>query len=121
MFLNVFFFLNHCTSKLLHYLKKVDFTNEYGEETKFDANGDPVAIYDLINVQLSETGEVQYATVGTFDETKSNKLLIEENLIIWNGNQRQVSLCVLKAKLKLWHHTLTFYIIPCILFFWLNC
>lgn len=114
MFLTVFFYL--CTSKLLHYLKKVDFTNEYGEETKFDANGDPVAMYDLINFQLSETGKVQYATVGTFDETKSNKLLIEENLIIWNGNQRQVSLCVLKPKLK-WHFILShvFY------FFWLNC
>lgn len=87
-------FFNLCTSQLLHYLKKVDFTNEFGEETKFDANGDAVAMYDLINFQLSETGEVRYATVGTFDETKSIKLLIEENLIIWNGNQRQVSLCV---------------------------
>ncbi|XP_053356676.1 extracellular calcium-sensing receptor-like [Clarias gariepinus] len=80
--------------QLLHYLKKVDFTNELGEETKFDANGDPVALYDLINFQLSETGEVEYATVGTFDETKSVKLLIEENLIIWNGNQRQVPVSV---------------------------
>ncbi|KAI5606747.1 extracellular calcium-sensing receptor-like [Silurus asotus] len=85
---------NLFASQLLHYLKKVDFTNEYGEETKFDANGDAVAMYDLINFQLSETGEVQYATVGTFDETKSTKLLIEENLIIWNGNQRQVPVSV---------------------------
>lgn len=75
-------------------MKRVDFTNEYGDETKFDANGDAVAVYDLINFQLSETYEVQYTTVGTFDETKSIKLLIEENLIIWNGNQKQVSLCV---------------------------
>lgn len=72
----------------------MDFTNEYGEETKFDANGDTVAMYDLINFQLSETGEVQYTTVGTFDETKTIKLLIEEDLIIWNGNQTRVSLCV---------------------------
>lgn len=70
----------------------MDFTNEYGEETKFDGNGDAVAMYDLINFQLSESGEVQYTTVGTFDETKSIKLLIEESLIIWNGNQKQVCL-----------------------------
>lgn len=94
----------------------MDFINEDGEETKFDVNGDAVAMYDLINFQLSETGEVQYITVGTFDETKSIKLLIEENRIIWNGNQRQVSLGVFyKQNLN------AFYIVPCILFFCLCC
>ncbi|XP_072550600.1 extracellular calcium-sensing receptor-like [Salminus brasiliensis] len=80
--------------QLLYYLKKVDFINEFGEGTKFDENGDPVAMYDLINWQLSESGEVQYATVGTFDETKSTKLEIEEKQIIWNGYQRQVPVSV---------------------------
>uniref|UniRef100_A0A4W4FQA7 G-protein coupled receptors family 3 profile domain-containing protein n=1 Tax=Electrophorus electricus TaxID=8005 RepID=A0A4W4FQA7_ELEEL len=80
--------------QLLYYLKKVDFTNEFGEETKFDENGDPAAMYDLINWQLLETGEVQYVTVGRFDETKSIKLEIEEKQIIWNGNQSQVPVSV---------------------------
>ncbi|XP_076853657.1 extracellular calcium-sensing receptor-like [Brachyhypopomus gauderio] len=80
--------------QLLYYLKKVDFTNEFGEETKFDENGDPTALYDLINWQLSATGEVQYVTVGRFDETKSAKLEIGENNIIWNANQSQVPVSV---------------------------
>lgn len=81
--------------KLLHYLKHIHFTNDFGEETKFDGNGDPVAMYDLINWQLIGNGEVWYATVGRFDETMQPKLVIEEKNIIWNGNQRQVMLqCV---------------------------
>ncbi|XP_052008128.1 extracellular calcium-sensing receptor-like [Xyrauchen texanus] len=80
--------------QLLHYLKHVHFTNEFGEETKFDNNGDPVAMYDLINWQLSGNGVMQYATVGRFDETMQLKLVIEEKKIIWNGNQRQVPVSV---------------------------
>lgn len=78
--------------KLLDYLKHIHFTNDFGEETKFDRNGDPVAMYDLINWQLIGNGEVRYATVGRFDETMQPKLVIEEKNIIWNGNQRQVML-----------------------------
>lgn len=74
----------------------MDFINEFGEETKFDENGDPVAMYDLINWQLSDSGEIQYVTVGRFDETKSAKLEIDGKNIIWNGYHRQVSLCVFK-------------------------
>lgn len=78
--------------KLLHYLKHIHFTNDFGEETKFDGNGDPVAMYDLINWQLIGNREVWYATVGRFDEMMQPKLVIEEKNIIWNGNQRQVML-----------------------------
>nr|XP_055031057.1 extracellular calcium-sensing receptor-like [Misgurnus anguillicaudatus] len=80
--------------ELLHYLKNVHFTNEFGEETKFDGNGDPVAMYDLINWQLRDNGEVQYATVGRFDETMQPKLVIEEENIFWNGNQKQVPVSI---------------------------
>lgn len=76
--------------KLLNYLKHIHFTNDFGEETKFDRNGDPVAMYDLINWQLIGNGEVRYTTVGRFDETMQPKLVIEEKNIIWTGNQRQV-------------------------------
>uniref|UniRef100_A0A3B1K2A4 Extracellular calcium-sensing receptor-like n=1 Tax=Astyanax mexicanus TaxID=7994 RepID=A0A3B1K2A4_ASTMX len=87
--------------QLLYYLKKVDFINEFGEQTKFDENGDPGAMYDLINWQLSEFGEVQYATVGTFDETKTTKLVIEAKKIVWNGYQRQVPVSVCSSSCPL--------------------
>lgn len=86
------FFVSLIHMKLLDYLKHIHFTNDFGEETKFDRNGDPVAMYDLINWQLVGNGEVRYATVGRFDETMQPKLVIEEENIIWNGNQRQVML-----------------------------
>lgn len=57
---------------------------------KFDENGDAVAMYDLINMQLTASGEVRYVTVGTFDEIKSIKLQIDEEKIVWNQNQTRV-------------------------------
>ncbi|XP_036392615.1 extracellular calcium-sensing receptor-like [Megalops cyprinoides] len=76
--------------QLLHYLRRVEFTS-FGEETKFDENGDPVAMYDLINLQITGNGTVEFATVGKFDGTLSlsKKLEIDEKAIIWNGQQRQ--------------------------------
>uniref|UniRef100_W5M4N0 Extracellular calcium-sensing receptor-like n=1 Tax=Lepisosteus oculatus TaxID=7918 RepID=W5M4N0_LEPOC len=78
--------------QLLHYLKYVQFTNKFGEETKFDENGDPTAIYDLINWQKAADGFVEFVTVGKFDGTQplAKKLEIDAERIIWNGNQTQV-------------------------------
>uniref|UniRef100_A0AAY4CAR4 G-protein coupled receptors family 3 profile domain-containing protein n=1 Tax=Denticeps clupeoides TaxID=299321 RepID=A0AAY4CAR4_9TELE len=80
--------------QLLYYLKRVDFTNEYGEETKFDNNGDPVATYDLINWQVSVEGKVKYVTVGRYDETTHSKLEIDEKAILWTGSHTDVPLSV---------------------------
>lgn len=81
--------------QLLHYLKQVEFSNSFGDETKFDVNGDPVAVYDLVNWQLGAEGQVKFVTVGRFDETTSlgrKKLYIQKTDIIWNGNQTTVRL-----------------------------
>uniref|UniRef100_A0A4W5LU04 G-protein coupled receptors family 3 profile domain-containing protein n=1 Tax=Hucho hucho TaxID=62062 RepID=A0A4W5LU04_9TELE len=83
--------------QLLHYLKQVEFSNSFGDETKFDVNGDPVAVYDLVNWQLGAEGQVKFVTVGRFDETTSlgrKKLHIQKTDIIWNGNQTTVPLSV---------------------------
>ncbi|XP_048119869.1 extracellular calcium-sensing receptor-like isoform X1 [Alosa alosa] len=80
--------------QLLEYLKQVEFINDFGEEMKFDENGDPVAMYDLINWQLNADGEVEYVTVGKFDETTQNKLEIDEEAILWTGKTKDVPLSV---------------------------
>ena len=33
----------------------------------FDANGDPVARYELVNWQKSESGSIEMVTVGRYD------------------------------------------------------
>ena len=33
----------------------------------FDANGDPVARYELVNWQKSESGSIEMVTVGSYD------------------------------------------------------
>ncbi|XP_067364263.1 extracellular calcium-sensing receptor-like [Channa argus] len=82
--------------QLLHYIKQVDYLNSFGDEIKFDKNGDPAAMYDLINWQL-KNGEMEFFTVGKFDETATaakQKLKIQEQDIVWNGNQTEVPMSV---------------------------
>ncbi|XP_056139669.1 extracellular calcium-sensing receptor-like [Lampris incognitus] len=83
--------------QLLGYLRQVEYTNSFGDETKFDENGDPVAVYDLVNWKLGTNGEMEVVTIGKFDETESGlekKLQIWESGIVWNGNRTTVPLSV---------------------------
>lgn len=80
-------------SQLHHYIKQVNYMNRFGDEIKFDENGDPAAMYDLINWQLMPSGDMEFVTVGKFDEiagTGRKNLHIEEEKIVWNGNNTQV-------------------------------
>lgn len=67
--------------------------NSFGDEIKFDKNGDPAAMYDLVNWQLTN-GKIEYVTIGKFDETATGKqkLQIQEQNIVWNGNQTKVGI-----------------------------
>lgn len=67
--------------------------NRFGDEIKFDENGDPAAMYDLINWQLTPSGDMEFVTIGRFDEIVApgrKNLHIEERKIVWNGNKTQV-------------------------------
>ncbi|XP_056905979.1 extracellular calcium-sensing receptor-like [Takifugu flavidus] len=83
--------------QLHHYIKQVNYTNRFGDEIKFDENGDPAAMYDLINWQLTPGGDMDFVTIGKFDDiagTGRKNLHIEEEKIVWNGNNTQVPLSV---------------------------
>lgn len=70
----------------------MDYVNQFGEETKFDKNGDPVAIYDLLNWQLGFDGE-QFVNIGMFDGTATagkQKLQLQGQKTIWTGNKTTV-------------------------------
>ncbi|KAG2468657.1 CASR protein, partial [Polypterus senegalus] len=78
--------------QLLHYMKKVHFINNAAEAVFFDDNGNPPALYDILNWQETHTGEIRYVKVGSFNFSAApgQDLLINENAIIWNGGQKQI-------------------------------
>ncbi|XP_048460139.1 extracellular calcium-sensing receptor-like [Rhincodon typus] len=78
--------------QVLHYLKEVNFTTAFGDEVRFDANGDPLAAYDLLNWQLDPNGNIKYVNVGQYDASAEpkNQLVIQEEAIVWNGGQKMI-------------------------------
>ncbi|XP_060690015.1 extracellular calcium-sensing receptor-like [Hemiscyllium ocellatum] len=78
--------------QVLHYLKEVNFTTTFGDEVRFNANGDPLAAYDLLNWQVDSNGNIKYVKVGQYDASAKteNQLVIQEDAIIWNGGQKMV-------------------------------
>ncbi|GCB69228.1 hypothetical protein scyTo_0005440 [Scyliorhinus torazame] len=78
--------------QVLHYLKKVKFTTAFGDEVRFDVNGDPPATYDLLNWQRVPYGNMKYIKVGEYDASvgTDNQLVIEKEGIVWSGGQKMV-------------------------------
>ncbi|XP_067851808.1 extracellular calcium-sensing receptor-like [Heptranchias perlo] len=82
--------------QLLHYLKEVRFTNQFGEEISFDKNGDPIASYDLINWQERADGSVEFVKVGYYDAAlpAGKELALDESGIVWHGPENRVPVSV---------------------------
>eukprot|EP00063_Salmo_salar_P095985 XP_014070820.1 PREDICTED: extracellular calcium-sensing receptor-like [Salmo salar] len=51
---------------VLERLRRVNFSRN-GYQVSFDANGDPVATYELVNWQRRESGKMEFVTVGRYD------------------------------------------------------
>ncbi|XP_029435490.1 extracellular calcium-sensing receptor-like [Rhinatrema bivittatum] len=71
----------------LQHLKHVHFVTESGEEVFFDENGDPPAIYDILNWQIFPNRTYQCVTVGNvnFSAPQSKKVTINQSSIAWNS------------------------------------
>uniref|UniRef100_A0A672PYQ0 Extracellular calcium-sensing receptor-like n=1 Tax=Sinocyclocheilus grahami TaxID=75366 RepID=A0A672PYQ0_SINGR len=74
--------------KMLAYMMDVRFTVKTGEEIFFDASGDPVARYDLVNWQPAGNGGMQFEHVGVYDSSLSS----EQRLRV-NQERLPVSVC----------------------------
>ncbi|OCT90654.1 hypothetical protein XELAEV_18019271mg [Xenopus laevis] len=83
--------------QLLHYVKNTNFKTKDGTHIIFDANGNPPAIYDIINWHLNGKGSLEQFTVGsyTLDHPDSKTLQIVSNGIIWARDNTEVpiSMC----------------------------
>ncbi|XP_078101742.1 extracellular calcium-sensing receptor-like [Sander vitreus] len=74
------------SKEVLTQLKEVNFSQN-GYDVSFDANGDPVARYELVNWQNSESGSIKLVTVGHYDASLpvGQKFRINRNLTWVDG------------------------------------
>ncbi|XP_072249224.1 extracellular calcium-sensing receptor-like [Leuresthes tenuis] len=83
------------SKQVLTELKKVNFSQN-GYDVSFDANGEPVAFYELVNWQKTEDGVIQLVTVGYYDASlqMGQEFRINRNLSwVEGGTQVPVSVC----------------------------
>ncbi|XP_031584258.1 extracellular calcium-sensing receptor-like [Oreochromis aureus] len=82
------------SNRVLTELKKVNFSQN-GYDVSFNANGDPVAIYDLVNWQKSGSGIIEIVTVGLYDASLrvGHEFKINRN-ITWMEDSRKVPVSV---------------------------
>ncbi|XP_078420713.1 extracellular calcium-sensing receptor-like [Cetorhinus maximus] len=78
--------------QLLHYMQSVNFTTSSGDKIYFDSNGDPVAMYDLINWQVNNHGYPVVVTVGYYDAsvTSGQSIALNKEAIVWNDGNNKV-------------------------------
>uniref|UniRef100_A0A8C5MP55 G-protein coupled receptors family 3 profile domain-containing protein n=1 Tax=Leptobrachium leishanense TaxID=445787 RepID=A0A8C5MP55_9ANUR len=82
--------------QLLHYIKNVRFKLNSGKEVYFDKNGDPPAVYDIVNRQLSPSGDMRFVKVGSYDMAapSGNIFTINTSSILWHSGETQVPISV---------------------------
>nr|XP_040048530.1 extracellular calcium-sensing receptor [Gasterosteus aculeatus aculeatus] len=66
-------------------LQDVNFTLPSGERVNFDVNGDPTAIYELVNWQRNQAGDIKFVAVGSYEASIPNgeQLIMNEQSTTW--------------------------------------
>ncbi|CAH2272591.1 extracellular calcium-sensing receptor-like [Pelobates cultripes] len=82
--------------QLSHYIQNVKVKLSNGRELFFDQNGDPPAVYDIINWHMNTDGTKRHVKVGSYDTTQANgnSFLINTSALIWASGQQQVPVSV---------------------------
>ncbi|KAL7870356.1 hypothetical protein SRHO_G00078530 [Serrasalmus rhombeus] len=81
--------------QILDQLKRVNFTTKNGYQVTFDSNGDPIAVYELINWQVKKDGSIDFVTVGRYDSSKPRgQEFSMSRAISWLGGQTEVPVSV---------------------------
>ncbi|KAM3926788.1 extracellular calcium-sensing receptor-like [Leptodactylus fuscus] len=77
--------------QLLHYIRTVHFQTKDKTPIFFDDKGDPPALYDIVNWQLSSTGSMEQIIVGSYDSSSpgGSKMKINNTAIIWRSKTPQ--------------------------------
>ncbi|XP_030042290.1 extracellular calcium-sensing receptor-like [Microcaecilia unicolor] len=82
--------------QLFHYVKHVHFQNKMGEEVYFDRNGEPPALYDIVNWHSSPEGTIKHEKVGGYSSLAppGQTLMINSSAILWPGATRKIPISV---------------------------
>ncbi|XP_073510938.1 extracellular calcium-sensing receptor-like [Phyllobates terribilis] len=77
--------------QFLRYIKTVDFETKDKTHIFFDDKGDPPALYDIVNWQLSSTGSMEQKIVGSYDSRlpEGNRMKINIADIVWSTETPQ--------------------------------
>ncbi|KAM4689915.1 vomeronasal type-2 receptor 26-like, partial [Rhinophrynus dorsalis] len=77
---------------LLHYMKQVQLKTSTGRELYFNEDGDPPAVYDIVNWQLSSEGRVRQVKVGSYDTSAANGSVFAINIsaVEWGSGEKEV-------------------------------
>uniref|UniRef100_A0A3B4VQQ3 G-protein coupled receptors family 3 profile domain-containing protein n=1 Tax=Seriola dumerili TaxID=41447 RepID=A0A3B4VQQ3_SERDU len=76
--------------QLVYYLDRVNFTTPVGDQVSFDANGDALPIYDVMNWLWLPDGTAKIQNVGEVKELpKGEELTLHEDRIFWNFESKQ--------------------------------
>uniref|UniRef100_A0A8C5MH82 G-protein coupled receptors family 3 profile domain-containing protein n=1 Tax=Leptobrachium leishanense TaxID=445787 RepID=A0A8C5MH82_9ANUR len=67
--------------QLSYYIQNVKLKLSNGREVFFDKNGDPPAVYDIVNWQVNADGTMRHVKVGIYDTTRK-----DENILVINGS-----------------------------------
>ncbi|XP_069816758.1 extracellular calcium-sensing receptor-like, partial [Dendropsophus ebraccatus] len=78
--------------KLLRYIKRARLTLSSGQEFYFDKNGDPPAVYDIVNWQLAPDDTIKHVKIGSYDTTRSFDQVfhINTSIIQWPAGEQMV-------------------------------
>ncbi|XP_072254966.1 extracellular calcium-sensing receptor-like [Pyxicephalus adspersus] len=83
------------------YIRKVRVKLSNGREVYFDENGDPPAVYDIVNLQMTPQGTVQPVKIGSYDtQLPSGEVFnINSSALLWPDRYQQVpsSICSLSC------------------------
>ncbi|KAM3615654.1 uncharacterized protein V6R79_005681 [Siganus canaliculatus] len=76
---------------ILQNIRDIKFTTKEGDEVYFNENGDPPAKYEIINWQPTESGIVDFVTVGFHDASllADKQLSLQNKSLIWAKNAKQ--------------------------------
>ncbi|XP_052353637.1 extracellular calcium-sensing receptor-like [Oncorhynchus keta] len=86
--------INVKPTQVLERLRRVNFSRN-GYQVSFDANGDPVATYELVNWQRRKSGKMEFVTVGRYDASlPPDQRLDIDREITWVKNSTQVPVSV---------------------------